>query len=154
MKIAMSQGVDSIRRGNRAVHQDARMSIARHHAGVARLPLIRNMIQIEDRTHWLRPCFAAPDIEVPVDIKVLVSPDARDELSFATHIPCHFSECGARIEYTKMPLHPRDLAQGVKQFVRIEIDELRVFIVDRRALAKWREYFVLLHALSHPFKPR
>jgi hypothetical protein len=44
------------------VHQHAGVA-AGHHAGIARLALIRNSIEVENRTQWLVPRLASPDVE-------------------------------------------------------------------------------------------
>jgi hypothetical protein len=59
------------------------MTITGHSASVAYVPLIRESVEVEDRAKRLCPGFAAPDSQIPIQIKVLVTSDARDQLLLA-----------------------------------------------------------------------
>ena len=84
---------------NRAVHQHAGGAIARHHARIAWVAEVRDAIEVEDRTHGFAPCLAAPDVKVPVHIKVLVAADARDRLRLTANVAGDFVERCLRVEY-------------------------------------------------------
>jgi hypothetical protein len=81
------------------MHQHARVAIAGHHAVVARFALVRDALQIEHRTQRLVPGLAAPDVEVPVEVKILIAADAGNHLPLAAHIAGDFGERGARVEH-------------------------------------------------------
>jgi hypothetical protein len=74
-----------IRGRDGGVHQHAGTAVAGHHTGIASFALVGNAIEVENRTQWLIPRLAAPDIEVPVQIKVLVAADAGNRLLLAPH---------------------------------------------------------------------
>ena len=118
------------------MHQHAGVAVGGHHAGIAGLTLVRNTIEVENRTQWLAPSLAAPDIEVLVDIKVLVATDARNGLSLAAHEARDLGERGPRVEYRKLLAQMADHFQRSQEFVLVEVNQLRVFAVDERSGAE------------------
>ena len=112
-----------IARRNSGVHQHAGIAIASHHAGVAGVAPIRDAVEVEYRTHRFVPRLAAPDVEVPVQVKIFVAADARHRLRFAADIARDLGERCARVEHRKTFAQPTDRVKGIEQFVMVEIDQ-------------------------------
>lgn len=87
------------------VHQYAGIAAAAHHAGVAGVAPIRNAIEIEYGAHRLVLRLAAPDREVPVNIKVFVAADARNVLALATGETNDFVERRDRVAVSEALPH-------------------------------------------------
>src|SRR3569832_2004753 len=60
------------------MHQNAGVAIAILDAGGATVAPVGDRVQIEHRTQRFMPGFAAPDLEIPVQIKIFASADAAD----------------------------------------------------------------------------
>src|SRR6185312_13355986 len=117
--------------GDRSVHNVARVPVAGHHAGVAGLALIREVIQVEHRSHRLGPRLTAPDIEIPVDVEVFVAGDAGDALLLAAHEARDLIERGTGIEYPEALLEALDRFQRRQDLLGALLHQLRVLAVDQ-----------------------
>ena len=91
---ARGEGPSRIGRRDGGMHQHAGIAVAGHHAVVARLALVGDALQIENRTERLVPGLAAPDVEVPVEIEIFIAANARNRLPLAAHIARDFGERG------------------------------------------------------------
>ena len=108
---------------NSGMHQHAGIAITSHHAGVARVAPIRNAVEIEHRTHRFVPRLAAPDVEVPVQVKIFMAANARHRLRLAADIAGDLGERCVRVEHRKTLAQPTDRGEGIEQFVIVEIDQ-------------------------------
>src|SRR5262249_48836505 len=82
-QVASGQCLPGVSDRDRPVHERTRVTIAGHSAGVAGLPLIGELVEVEDRSHGLCPGFATPDVQIPIEVKILVASDARNQLLLA-----------------------------------------------------------------------
>jgi hypothetical protein len=72
------------------------------------------------------PCLAAPDVEVPVQIKVFIPADAGDFLRLAADIMRDLRQRRPRVEHRKLLSYTADGVECSKQFVTVEIDKVRI----------------------------
>ena len=86
--------------------------------------LVRDAIEIEHRTHRLLPGFAAPDVEVPVEVEIFVAADAGNQLLLAANKARHLVERRPRVEYRELLAQVANRIERRKQLVAIEIDQV------------------------------
>jgi len=91
-QLASDQRLRGVSYGNGPVHECARVTIAGHRTSEACVSLIGEIIKIKHRPQGLRPGFAAPDIQIPIQVKVFVAADARNQLLFSANRPFDFSQ--------------------------------------------------------------
>ena len=82
-------------------HDDSEMVRIAWHLGNRHLPVqllgdririrddyvIREMVEVKDRPQGLRPGFAAPNIQIPIEVEVLVATNAWNQLLFSANKP-------------------------------------------------------------------
>src|SRR5262245_47029127 len=86
-QLTPDQRLRGVSYGNGPVHERARVTIAGHRACETCVSLIWEIIEIKHRPQRLGPGFAAPDIQIPIQVKVLVAADTRYQLLFSTNGP-------------------------------------------------------------------
>src|SRR5262249_54165978 len=114
----------------------ARVAIAGHGASEAWISLIWEIVQIKDRSQRLWPGFAAPDIQIPIQVKVFVATDARNLLLFSAYRARDLSQRQCRIQHAKLLLHALDCRQRFAHSLSRLIEQRRVFAVNEGARAK------------------
>ena len=106
------------------VHKHAGIAVAGHHAGIARLALVGDAIEVENRAQWLAPSLAAPDVEVPVQIKVFVPTNAANRLRLASHKASNLGKRRPWVQYGKPFPQPADCVERSEQLIAVEIDQM------------------------------
>ena len=99
------------------VHQDACVSIARHHASSTAITLVGNAVELKNRAKRRGPRLASPNVKIPVEIEVLVPTDAGKFLFLTPNVALDISNPGDRIHDWEPLCHRLDLVERADQFI-------------------------------------
>ena len=102
-----------------------RVPVAIGNAGGAAVPNQRSLFEIPNRAHWLLPGIAAPNIEIPVHVKALVSAITGEVLGFLEQVAFHVGHRSFGIVHRECAPEIVDSLKGRDQFPIGEVHEIR-----------------------------
>jgi hypothetical protein len=84
----------------------------------------------------LRPRFAAPNVEVPIQVKVFVAADTGYGLFLTAHVTSDLVERCRRVEHGKTFFQPPNSHQRFQQLIAIKVDQVGRFVIDQGGRAE------------------
>ena len=69
-----------------------------------------------------------PDVEIPIQVKILVTSHARHRLRFPPDVTGNFGQGRPRVHHREAALEPVDGCHRIEQFIADQIDQVRVAI--------------------------
>ena len=80
------------------------------------ISLVSNGFEFKHGAHWLGPPLATPDVQIPIEVKVLVSAYTGKTLDLASYVPLDLVETRFRIHDSKMLSEALHRFQALNEF--------------------------------------
>lgn len=119
-KVALLEILVGIAGVDRDMLQDAGIAVAIDHATRAAVADDLGLVELIDAAHWGFPEMAPVEVEVPVEVEILMAPEASEFFGFALEMALHIGERLGRVDYGEPAalFHGLDLLEDPNQFVR------------------------------------